>query len=47
MTAEKISLDIDIYLEVFFVPLHSKSHCVQRHLVCVKMGFNCTFMELK
>ena len=47
MTAEKISLDIDIFSEVFLYLYTRKPTLYMDIYVLDLMGSNCTFMELK
>ena len=47
MTAEKISLDIDIFSEVFLYLYTRKPTVYMDNYVLASMGSNRTFMELK
>ena len=47
MTAEKISLDIDIFSEIFLYLYTRKPTLYMDIYVLDLMGSNCTFMELK
>ena len=47
MTAEKISLDIDIFSEVFLYLYTRKTTVYMDIYVLASMGSNRTFMELK